>query len=236
MHPWSGQAATPGWSCLVCPPSASPETSEIPAQLTKRWMQNLMCKDGIYFWTLKCQCVLLWLTKKETPDACGWESRGIGLQLHCAGVCSFSLSCTREISAFRSHWKQPENSCHYIILALISCTWLCFCSVYYGLSIFLLCSKNCTQNIESLFSVSVNLLIDILLEACANSLQKGINERHRWKAKFDQRAKFCQKHFIFLCYWDMTRCLFITKCLHWDFSKPRWGKLYLIASRSAVMS
>ncbi|KFO65187.1 hypothetical protein N302_06841, partial [Corvus brachyrhynchos] len=33
-------------------------------------------------------------------------------------------------------------------------------------------------NIESLFSISVNLLIDILLEACANSLPKGINERH----------------------------------------------------------
>ncbi|KFP63808.1 hypothetical protein N322_02076, partial [Cariama cristata] len=33
-------------------------------------------------------------------------------------------------------------------------------------------------SIESLFSISVNLLIDILLEACANSLQKGINERH----------------------------------------------------------
>ncbi|KFP18313.1 hypothetical protein Z169_03104, partial [Egretta garzetta] len=33
-------------------------------------------------------------------------------------------------------------------------------------------------SIESLFSVSVNLLIDILLEACANSLQREINERH----------------------------------------------------------
>ncbi|KFP02966.1 hypothetical protein N300_11414, partial [Calypte anna] len=33
-------------------------------------------------------------------------------------------------------------------------------------------------SIGSLFSVSVNLIVDILLEACANSLQKGINERH----------------------------------------------------------
>ncbi|KFQ75608.1 hypothetical protein N335_02731, partial [Phaethon lepturus] len=33
-------------------------------------------------------------------------------------------------------------------------------------------------SIGSLLSVSVNLLIGILLEACANSLQKGINERH----------------------------------------------------------
>ncbi|KFP96597.1 hypothetical protein N329_01528, partial [Haliaeetus albicilla] len=32
--------------------------------------------------------------------------------------------------------------------------------------------------IGSLFSVSVNLLIDILLEACANRLQKALNERH----------------------------------------------------------
>ncbi|KFV64367.1 hypothetical protein N307_06034, partial [Dryobates pubescens] len=33
--------------------------------------------------------------------------------------------------------------------------------------------------IGSLLSISVHLLIDIiLLEACANSLQKGINERH----------------------------------------------------------
>ncbi|PKU47691.1 hypothetical protein llap_2024 [Limosa lapponica baueri] len=46
------------------------------------------------------------------------------------------------------------------------------------LPIFLLCSKNYTQSIGSLFSPSLNLLIDILLEACANSLQKGINERH----------------------------------------------------------
>lgn len=150
---------------------------------------------------------------------------------------AFLCPVQEKMSVFRSHWKQPKNSCHYIVLALIWCIWLCWgFFVYYRLSIFLLCSKNYTQNIESLFSISVNLLIDILLEACANSLQKGINERHRWKAKFDQRAKFCQKHFIFLCYWDMTRCLFMTKCLHWDFSKPRWGKLYLIASRSAVMS
>ncbi|KFQ15776.1 hypothetical protein N330_11535, partial [Leptosomus discolor] len=33
-------------------------------------------------------------------------------------------------------------------------------------------------SIKSLFSISENLLMDILLEACANSLQKGINERH----------------------------------------------------------
>ncbi|KFW01899.1 hypothetical protein N326_01875, partial [Eurypyga helias] len=33
-------------------------------------------------------------------------------------------------------------------------------------------------SIGSLFSVSVNLLIGILLEACGNSLQTGINERH----------------------------------------------------------
>ncbi|KFP87390.1 hypothetical protein N311_02832, partial [Apaloderma vittatum] len=33
-------------------------------------------------------------------------------------------------------------------------------------------------SIGSLFSISVNLLIDILLEACAIILQKGINERH----------------------------------------------------------
>ncbi|KFZ67403.1 hypothetical protein N338_01001, partial [Podiceps cristatus] len=33
-------------------------------------------------------------------------------------------------------------------------------------------------NIGSLFFISVNLLIDILREACANSLQKGINERY----------------------------------------------------------
>ncbi|KFW88065.1 hypothetical protein N305_00971, partial [Manacus vitellinus] len=33
-------------------------------------------------------------------------------------------------------------------------------------------------SIESLFSISADLLIDILLEVFANSLQKGINERH----------------------------------------------------------
>lgn len=150
---------------------------------------------------------------------------------------AFLCPVQEKISVFRSHWKQPKKllSPYCISFDLVYLIMLSF-FVYYRLSIFLLCSENCTQNIESLFSISVNLLIDILLEACTNSLQKRINERHRWKAKFDQRAKFCQKHFIFLCYWDMTRCLFITKCLHWDFSKPRWEKLYLIASRSAVMS